>query len=121
MSRWLFVAPVHPVDAGSVQVAVDGGAQGGEESVVAESIVEFVAAEPVLDGPFSSAKTSCVPSTSRSSSSWASISAAVVSISVMGSAARMTQRIGSSRRAIAVFNPLEKNSALAKNSGASKR
>ena len=42
-------------------------------------------------------------------------------MSVIGSAATITQLIGTCRAAMACFTPFTKKSALAKNSGASKR
>ena len=74
-------------------VRVDGGPDGRVEAVAAEC-GELVALALSCTLSFSSAKTSRVPACPRSSSRSSSMSAAVVSMSVIGSAATMIQPVG---------------------------
>src|SRR5262245_29234206 len=74
-----------------------------------------------LTGSLSSAKHSSVPAACKVSSNSASMSAAVTSTLVTGSAATTSQRTGAGDLAVASKARSLNNSALAKNNGASQR
>ncbi len=99
---------------------VDGGAHGGEEAVRGGDPVQLVAFELGPYGSFISANTSTTSCDASSASSASRTSAAVVSTSVIGSAATMIQLGRGSE--LAIRRICSRNvRALAKNSGASNR
>ena len=73
-----------------------------------------------MTGPFISAISKSIPRADKKSSRWTSSSIAVVSISVIGSAARMTTRTSGERSTTDRTKP-SNSPPLAKNSGASNR
>src|SRR5882672_10263693 len=74
-----------------------------------------------LTGSLSSAKHNSIPASCKVSSNSARVSAAVTSTLVTGSAATTSQRTGAGDFAAASRTRSLKNSALAKNKGASQR
>lgn len=97
-----FTFPVVPVDRMRFQIRRHGFTERGHEVVLADSLVQPIPFQAVLDRPLELGEAGCTSASWSSPSSLASMSAAVTSISVTGSAAIATHRVcvGASRAAV---------------------
>src|SRR5215472_7070842 len=105
----------------AVEVVADGSTNSRKKGSLAKSGEKFETLELSLTGSLSSAKLSSIPVLCKVSSSSASISAAVTSTLVTGSAATTSQCTGAGDFAAASRTRSLNSWALAKNNGASQR
>ena len=105
----------------AVEISADGSANGREKRSLAKTGEQPETLEFVFDGSLSSAKHSSIPAACNVSSNSASMSAAVTSTLVTGSAATTSQLTGAGDFAAASKTRALNSSALAKNNGASQR
>ena len=105
----------------ALKVGADGSTNRRKEFFFAKSGEKAKSLEFVFYGIFELSEANSIPTSSNALSTSASVSAAVTSTLVTGSAATTTQRTGDGDFATASRMRSLKNSAFAKNKGASQR